>query len=242
LYADQNGPIPTGALPPNPGHLTVNASDDTTAPAVPANLRVISASPSGIELGWDAIDGDPSLYGYEVRRGASAGGPYTTLALVTSAGYTDTDVQSSTTYYYVVRAVDLSFNRSGDSNEAAAMAALRTVTVNFNVTVPATTDGTGSAVHIAGTLSRLDGGLPDWDPGATALTRIDATHWTITLTGQEGTQIEYKYTLGDWDHVEKGASCDEIANRQLTLSYSSDGHQAVNDTVLNWRTVAPCGT
>ena len=73
------------------------------------------------------------------------------------------------------------------------------------------------------------------------LTRVDATHWTITLTGFEYTQIEYKYTLGDWDHVEKDNVCGEIANRMLTLSYGSTGMQTVNDTVLNWRNVAPCG-
>ena len=70
---------------------------------------------------------------------------------------------------------------------------------------------------------------------------LDATHWTITLTGTESTQIEYKYTPGDWEHVEKDADCGEIANRQLTLSYGSNGVQAVNDTVPNWRNVAPCG-
>ncbi len=115
------------------------------------------------------------------------------------------------------------------------------MTVVFNVTVPSSTDSTGRSVHIAGTLSRLEGGLPDWDPGAVALTRVDATHWTITLYGLEATQLEYKYTLGDWDHVEKGASCDELANRQLTLSYGASGTQTVNDTVQNWRNVAPCG-
>ncbi len=74
------------------------------------------------------------------------------------------------------------------------------------------------------------------------MTRVDATHWTITLTGNESTQIEYKYTLGSWDYVEKGGSCDELANRQLTLSYGSNGTQTVNDTVLNWRSVLPCGS
>ena len=33
----------------------------------------------------------------------------------------------------------------------------------------------------------------------------------------------------------------EIANRQITLSYGASGAQNVNDTVLNWRNVAPCG-
>ena len=73
---------------------------------------------------------------------------------------------------------------------------LRTVTLNFNVTVPATTDATGRSVYIAGFLDRLDGDLPQWNPGGVVLTRADATHWTITLTGKETTQIEYKYALG----------------------------------------------
>ena len=56
------------------------------------------------------------------------------------------------------------------------------------------------------------------------LTRTDATHWTITLTGKEGAQIEYKYALGSWDYVEKDGACGEIANRQLTLAYGADGY------------------
>ncbi len=241
LYADLNGPIASGALPPNPGSLTVNSSGDTTAPTVPTGLNVVSASPDGVNLTWDAVGGDATLYGYEVRRSDAAGGPYTTLALVTTTSYNDTAVTQGATYYYVVRSVDTSFNRSADSSEVSATAELRTVTLVFNVTVPATTDGTGRFVYIAGFLDRLDGGLPQWDPGGVVLTRVDATHWTITLTGKETVQIEYKYTLGDWDHVEKDGACGEIANRQLTLSYGATGTQNVNDTIPNWRNVAPCG-
>jgi hypothetical protein len=122
-----------------------------------------------------------------------------------------------------------------------ATAEPRTVTLIFTVTVPATTDGTGRSVYIAGFLDRLHGSLPQWDPAGVVLTRVDATHWTITLTGDEGVQIEYKYTLGSWDYVEKDSACGEIANRQLTLSYGTDGNMPVNDTVPNWRNVPPCG-
>jgi hypothetical protein len=128
-----------------------------------------------------------------------------------------------------------------NSTVVTATAALRMVALTFTVSVPATTDGTGRSVYIAGTLNRLDGTLPEWNAGGVVLTRVDATHWTIRLNGREGTQLEYKYTLGDWDHVEKDASCGEIANRQLTLAYGSNGTQSVNDTVPNWRNVAPCG-
>ena len=243
LYADLNGPIPAGSLPPNPGKLTVNMADDTTPPATPAGLHVVAASPVGIELAWDAVAGDPTLHGYEVLRSQSDGGPYTMLAFVNAIGtsYTDASVFENQTYYYVVRAVDSAFNRSDNSEQVTATAELRTVTLTFNVTVPATTDSTGRSVYIAGFLDRLDGGYPQWDPGGVVLTRVDATTWTITFTGREGTQIEYKYTLGSWDFVEKGGSCEELGNRLLTLSYGANGSQVVNDTVQNWRNVAPCG-
>jgi hypothetical protein len=152
-------------------------------------------------------------------------------------------VAEGETFFYVVRSVDKSFNRSGPSNEVEATAELRTVTLAFNVTVPAGTDATGRSVYIAGFLNRLDGGLPEWNPGGVVLTDVDSTHWTITLSGKESVQIEYKYTLGDWDHVEKGPfpGCAELGNRQLTLSYGATGTQTVNDTVDNWRNVPPCG-
>ena len=240
LYADLDG-TGNGFSTAQMGVLTVAASGDTTPPATPTGLTVTSASPDGISLAWNAVTGDPTLYGYEVLRGDAPGGPYTQIARVTGTSYTDTNVNQGATYFYAVRAVDQSFNRSGPSAEVKATAELRTVTLKFTVTVPPTTDATGRSVYIAGFLDRLDGGLPQWNPGGVVLTRVDATHWTITLTGKETTQIEYKYTLGSWDYVEKGAACDEIANRQLTLSYGANGVQNVNDTVLNWRNVAPCG-
>jgi hypothetical protein len=241
LYADLAGPIPANDPPSNPGDMTVNPSGDGTPPAAPTGLHVVFASPAAIGLAWDEVQGDATLYGYEVLRGDTTGGPYTQIARVTAPAYTDSDVEEGATYFYVVLALDNSFNRSGYSGEVQATAVPRTVTLTFNVTVPATTDATGRSVYIAGTLQRLDGGLPEWNPGGVVLTRVDATHWTIVLTGDEGVQIEYKYALGLWDYVEKDGACGEIGNRQLTLNYGADGNMLLNDTVLNWRNVAPCG-
>lgn len=127
------------------------------------------------------------------------------------------------------------------SAEVAAKAQARTVTVTFTVTVPSTTEATGRQVYIAGSLNRLDGGLPEWNPGGVVLSRLNATTWRITLTGTEGTALEYKYTLGTWEYTEKDDSCAELPNRQLTLTYGSSGVQSWNDTVMQWRNVAPCG-
>jgi hypothetical protein len=239
LYADLNGPIPGGNLPANPGKLTVNSSGDLTAPSAPTGLLVANANPAAISLEWDThpnTDGD--LAGFEVYRD---GALHATVLGAAATSYTDMAVVENAAYEYYLIAIDNNFNRSGASNTVQAVAVPRTVSVTFNVTVPATTDGTGRSVYIAGLLNRLDGNLPEWDAGGVVLTQLDATHWTITLTGKESTQIEYKYTLGSFDYVEKGAACDEIANRLLTLSYGTDGNQVVNDTVLNWRNVAPCG-
>ncbi|HYH93378.1 MAG TPA: alpha-amylase family glycosyl hydrolase, partial [Candidatus Saccharimonadales bacterium] len=126
IYADLDG-IPYSA--DQAGALTVVASDDTTAPATPTGLEVVSASPAGIELTWDADASDPSLFAYEVRRSDEPGGPYTTLATTTDPTFTDTAVEEAATYHYVVRAVDTSFNRSADSAEVTATAELRTVTL-----------------------------------------------------------------------------------------------------------------
>jgi glycosidase/fibronectin type 3 domain-containing protein len=222
IYADLDG-TDNGYRPDQAASLTVNPSEDTTPPATPTGLAVVSASPAGVELTWDAVSGDASLYGYEVLRSGTTGGPYTVLDSVTNNSYTDTTVAAGVTYFYVVRSLDTSFNRSPSSSEVSATAQLRKVSVTFTVTVPASTAGTGRSVYIAGSLNRLDGNLPEWNPGGVVLTQVDDTHWSITLTGKEGTQIEYKYTLSDWEHVEKGASCDEIGNRLLTLDYGTNG-------------------
>ncbi|HSK52286.1 MAG TPA: alpha-amylase family glycosyl hydrolase, partial [Clostridia bacterium] len=240
LYADLNGPVPDGAMPANPGTLLVEPSGDTTPPPAPTGLAVTSASPAGVDLTWDPV-ADATLFAYEVRRSDAAGGPYATIGTTSATEFSDLAVTEGATYFYVVRAVDTSFNRSGPSNEVTATAELRTVTLTFNVTVPSTTDGTGRDVNIAGFLDRLDGGWPQWNPSGAPLTRVDATHWTITFSGKESTQLEYKYALEQWEYVEKDEACGEISNRQLTLAWGADGTQVVNDTVPNWRNVAPCG-
>jgi len=219
------------------GTLTIDPSSDTTAAGVPGNVHVTSFGPAEVALAWNAV-ADADLYGYEVLRSSSSGGPYTALGIVTGTTYSDETVAQGHTYYYVVRSVDTSWNRSGNSTEVSQLADLRSVAVTFNVTVPASTDGTGRPVHIAGTFAQL--GSVDWDPTANVMSRVDATHWTITLTGKEATNLEYKYVLGDWNFVEKDGSCGEIANRTATITYGPGGTQTINDTVPNWHAVPPC--
>lgn len=112
--------------------------------------------------------------------------------------------------------------------------------VTFSVTVPANTPASKS-VYIAGELPNLDPTLPAWNPGGVVLTKVDATHWTVTLSGEEGTTMEYKYALGSWDFGEKDAACNEIANRHLVVTFGATTTQTINDTVAAWNNVPPCG-
>ena len=73
VYADLDG-TGNGFDPAQAGVLTVDPSSDTAAPTVPTGLRVLNASPMEIVLGWDAITGDPTLYGYEVMRSDASEG------------------------------------------------------------------------------------------------------------------------------------------------------------------------
>jgi hypothetical protein len=134
---------------------------------------------------------------------------------------------------YVVTAQDTSFNESAESPELATVAEKRVVQVTFTATVPDDTPA-GDTIYIAGDFQA-------WNPGATAMTRVDATHWTITLPFEDGAHPQYKYTRGTWDAVEKDAGCGEIPNRTMLVAFGSAGAQPVADAVVKWRDIAHCG-
>jgi hypothetical protein len=101
--------------------------------------------------------------------------------------------------------------------------------VTFNVTVPDFTPGT---VYIVGNNPLIG----NWDPGAVAMTQVDATHWTIDIIFTEGTAMEFKFARGSWDTVMKAADGnEELANLTLTVAYPETGQQLFDYTVLNWQ-------
>ena len=86
--------------------------------------------------------------------------------------------------------------------------------VTYNVTVPAGTN----ACYIAGEMNA-------WSH--TEMTKVDETHFTITIA-EATTAMGYKYCSGPaWDYVECGAEGEELENRV----YSE------NDVVVAWRAV-----
>jgi fibronectin type 3 domain-containing protein len=88
--------------------------------------RVVDASlPGGTchptILNWVAST-SPNVAGYNIYRSEISGGPYTLLnsGLVAADTYTDRNVVSGLTYYYVIKSVTSAGAESSDSTQASA--------------------------------------------------------------------------------------------------------------------------
>jgi len=101
--------------------LPVDATVEFNAPAEPANLEA-SVNAVSISLKWDA-NSEEDLAGYDILRAESAEGDYNTIARkVTATSFVDNTANSGIPYYYKIRAVDQSLNRSNYSNQVFATA------------------------------------------------------------------------------------------------------------------------
>jgi fibronectin type 3 domain-containing protein len=91
------------------------------APAAPAGLAA-SAGNAQVSLTWSATAGATS---YHVKRSTTSGGPYTQVSAPSGTNSTDTGLANSTTYFYVVSALN-SAGESGNSTQASATPAAPT--------------------------------------------------------------------------------------------------------------------
>ena len=98
----------------------VGSAIEFAAPAAPANLTA-TANATSVRLDWTA-NAEADLSGYTVFRTDSAGKNYNTIARdVKTSSFVDNTVTSGKQYYYTVKAVDNSLNRSAYSNETSAI-------------------------------------------------------------------------------------------------------------------------
>jgi acid phosphatase type 7 len=87
-----------------------------TTPPPPTGLAA-TAGNNQVSLAWNASAGAST---YNVKRSASSGGPYSTIATdVASTSFVDMTVINGTTYYYVVSAVNAA-GEGANSSEASA--------------------------------------------------------------------------------------------------------------------------
>jgi glycosidase len=215
----------------SPVSLSADPTTDTQPPPPPADVAAGVVSASGVHLVWSAVSAE-DLLRYEVLR-AEGDGDFVAIGRTTSPDFWDEQVRSGGSYRYAVLAQDTSYNRSGRSNEVVVSAESREVAATFVVHVPESTPP-GDTVYIAGDFQ-------GWDPGATPMEQVDATTWSITITFSEGAALQYKFTRGSWDAVEKDDGCGEIPNREATIVFGTDGTQALDHLVGKWRDVDQCG-
>jgi len=98
---------------------TSNASDASLTQSF-TGAGTQSSGQHSVALSWNPSTS--TVTGYNVYRGTQSGGPYSKLnsSLLSGTSYTDSSVQSATTYYYVATAVDSSNVESAYSNQATA--------------------------------------------------------------------------------------------------------------------------
>ena len=235
-YADLKGIVSSGDAdwthrPDWALTLTAVPGEDTTPPPAPAAPVITTVTDASITLTWKPVKVD-DLLRYEILRDGKGDGLFMPIGTAVEPTFTDNTVSTGTAYAYRVQAVDTSFNRSEPSPEATGSAQTRPVDVTFTVTLPANTPAKDT-IHIAGDFQ-------GWDPAGTPMTKVDDTHWSITLPFTEGDAPQYKFTRGSWEAVEKDDACGEIPNRTIAVAWSEGGVMAVTDEVRKWRDIDQC--
>jgi endoglucanase len=158
--------------------LTGGGGSCSSVPPAPTGLAATAVSSSQINLTWNAVTPPPSCnitYNlYSSRQPVFNPGPTTLIARgLVGTSYSNTGLQPSTTYYYIVRTMDAK-GESGNSNIAHATTQ---------------SGGSGMSCHI----TYVD--QNDWGTGFTAAVSIQNTGtqqingWTLTWTWSGNQQI-----------------------------------------------------
>ncbi|MHB8481737.1 MAG: fibronectin type III domain-containing protein [Nitrospiria bacterium] len=93
---------------------------DTVPPSAPLGLHAVTVSGSEIDLWWfDSVD-NVGVAGYQIWR-STDNLNFTRFATSTTSGYADKGLTTIQTYYYYVKAYDVSGNISGPSGTAYAV-------------------------------------------------------------------------------------------------------------------------
>ncbi len=138
---------PEGCLSDFSPEIVVTTENGPRSPASPTKVFAYTKSENTIELQWQ--DNAINELNYEVYRATQSGGPYELLGLFpehnenTPYIYLDDNLVASTTYYYMVRAVNEN-GGSGYSNEVFA----ETIIDNSAPTAPNLNVGKTSSVSI----------------------------------------------------------------------------------------------
>ncbi|MDD3628560.1 MAG: fibronectin type III domain-containing protein [Actinomycetota bacterium] len=151
---------------------------DTTPPAKPTGLTATATGQTSIELNWNNNTED-DIEGYEIYRSTTGG--FTPedsnfIRKVNSNEYTDEEgLDAGTKYYYRIKAVDTSGNKSQPSDEASAT----TLTVYTEINLPFIFDGAGEYYWKTNQFSTVSAGnhyVNSWNLDLLEINGVDYTN------------------------------------------------------------------
>jgi Glycosyl hydrolases family 16 len=202
---------------------------DTTPPSAPTNLSSPSHTDVSASLTWNASTDNVGVTGYQIFRNGSQ------VATSSTTSFTDAGLTASTTYSYVVKAVDAAGNVSAASNTIA-------------VTTSASSGGGGSS----GVFYLRSGGALSSTPGTSASTvsipsagggNHDGTPTnaiSFLVTGLSGTYSSGATAFGVY--VDSGGCAGNGVQARVSYDFNGDGtydrvetyHYFATDPVSGW--------
>ncbi|HEU5475870.1 MAG TPA: TIM-barrel domain-containing protein [Actinophytocola sp.] len=105
----------------------------------------------------------------------------------------------------------------------------RPIQVTFRTLAPPGTPA-GDTLYLPGNIEALG----PWDPGKLAMTDRGGGVWEATLTIDDGSELQYKYTRGNWDTVEWWGGIVSTNNRSVVIAGDAEGTMLVDDTSTAW--------
>ena len=222
-----------------------------TAPPAPTGLTPTVVSSSQINLSWNASTGATS---YNVKRATVSGGPYTTIASgVTATSYSDTGLSASTTYYYVVSAVNANGESANSSQVSATTSAGGTpppvptgltptvissnqINLSWNASTGATSYNVKRATVSGGPYTTIATGVTGTSYNNTGLTPATTYYYVVSAVNANGESANSSQVSGT---TTGGGGGDVLLSQghPATASTSQSGHApaAGNDGSLSTR-------
>jgi len=194
----------------------------TTPPAKVTGLTVITLSCVQLNLDWGA-NTEIGLDHYNVYRSTTSGDQYDLIASPNTNSYLDVGLTASTTYYYVISAVDLSGNEGEASNEASGTTStddLGPLTSDV-VADPNPTNGATSVTLTA-----------DVSDATTGNSNIIQAEYFVNTVGADGSGTPMDVSGGAFDSPTEGVTA------SINVSSWADGQHTLyvhgQDTAGNW--------
>jgi len=195
---------------------------DTTPPAKVTGLTVTMVSCAQLDLAWDA-NTEEDLYYYNVYRSTTSDGSYDLVASPTTNSYSDDGLTASTTYCYIVSAVDVSGNEGEASDEASGTTSaddLGPVTSGV-VADPNPTNGATSVALTA-----------DVNETTTGNSNIAEAEYFVDTVGADGSGIPMGASDGAFDSLTEEVTASIDVSGWAIDKYTLYVHG--KDTVGNW--------